>query len=158
MQIGGKRPHSFIEFTRQLMEGEDQHEVALEVQRGGEQRRIAVRMVPEKSFFNAELIRKKTGASLQELTPELAQGLGLGNLQGLVVAGVERGSPAATGEVQNGMVVTRIDGQNVTDMLMAAKLLHAKGKGEKCQFELVVPRQRGRFLELRSGTVELKLR
>ena len=43
-------------------------------------------MVPERQFFNAELIRKRLGLSLQELTPELAQSFGFARVEGLLVA------------------------------------------------------------------------
>ena len=46
--------------------------VTLTVERGTERRKVTVRMVPERQFFNTELIRKRLGLSLQELTPELA--------------------------------------------------------------------------------------
>ena len=105
-----------------------------------------------------ELIRKKIGASLQVLTPELARGLGLGGAQGLLIAGVDRGGPSATAELERGMVVTSIDGQNMTDLISAAKMLYTKAKGEKAQFEVIAPRQRGPFIELRQGTAEIVVR
>jgi serine protease Do len=158
LQVNGKSPQSFIGLTRELVEAKDEHEVTLAVQRGTTRRAINVLMVPEKTFFNADLIRKKTGASLQELTPELAQGLGLAAAQGLLIAGVEKGSPAAGTELERGMVVTSIDGQSATDLVMAAKAVHAKSRGSKVQFEIVAPRRRGVFIELRQGTIELTLR
>src|SRR5882762_3421435 len=72
-------------------------------------RTLNVRMVPEKSFFNAELIRKKIGVSVQELTPQLAQQFAFGTMEGLLVGGVDRGSPAAAAEIDGGMLLTSID-------------------------------------------------
>ena len=158
LQVNGKAPHSFIEFTRELIDAKDQRDLSFLIQRGAEQRTLKIRMVPEKTFFNEELIRKKVGASLQELTRDLAQGLGLSTLQGLLIAGVDRGSPAAAADLQSGMLVTSIDGQNTVDLVTAAKMVYGKTKGEKVQFEVVSPRQRGIFIDLWRGTVELKVR
>ena len=158
LRLNGKTPRGFIDFAHELIDAKDQRDLSLVVKRGVEQKTVSFRLVPEKVFFNMDLIRKKTGASLQELTPELEQGLGLSSVQGLLVAGVERESPAAAAELERGMLVTSIDGQVATDLVAAAKVLYAKAKGEKSQFQVVAPRQRGVFLELRQGSVDITLR
>lgn len=158
LQVNGKAPRSFIEFTGELVSAKDQRDLSLLIQRGSERHTIKVRMTPEKSFFNEELVRKKVGASLQELTRDLAQGFGLGGMQGLLIAGVDRGSPAAAAELQRGMLVTSVDGQVTPDVVAAAKVIYGKAKGEKVQFEVVAPRQRGIFMDLWRGTVELTIR
>ncbi len=166
LQVNGKKPRSFMDFIEELRrtdasskEGDtttQTRKVKLTVARGDSQKRIDVRMVPERSFFNAELIRARTGASVQELTPELAQSFGFPRVEGLLVAGVERGSPAA--ELQKGMVISRIDGQASTSVLATAKQLYAKAKGEKAQLDIIYPRRRGPYLELVQQTVEMRLR
>jgi len=158
LQLNGKAPRNFMDFTSQLVEATDKSEHSLVVQRGTERRTLTMRLVPEKSFFNAELIRKKLGISLQELTPELAQRLGLTGAHGLLVGGVDQGSPAAAADLDRGMVVTTMDGQNLSDLINAAKLLYPKAKGEKVQLDLLLPQQRGPWIELRRGTVEMKVR
>ena len=158
LQLDGKEPRNFIDFTRELLDAKDQRELSLLIQRDGSRKSLHLRLSPEKMFFNSELIRKKVGASLQELTPDLAQGLGLNNVQGLLIGGVEQGSPAATAELQSGMLVASIDGQQTADLITAAKVLYRKTKGEKAHFEIVAPRQRGPFIEVRQGTVELTVR
>jgi len=158
MQINGKTPRGFFEFTGELIKRKDQREFSLVFRRGTERRTVSLHLLPEKSFFNVDLIRKRLGLSLQELTPELAQGMGLNSVQGLLIAGVEKGSPAGAADLERGMLVTSIDGQNAVDIVAVAKMLYPKAKGEKVQFGLVAPRQRGPFLELRQGMVEMKLR
>jgi S1-C subfamily serine protease len=115
-------------------------------------------MVPEKQFFNAELIRKRLGLSLQELTPELAQSFGFARVEGLLVAGVDAGSMAESAEIRRGMVISRIDGEPSTSVLATAKRLYSRAKGEKMQLDVIYPRRRGPFLELVQSAVELKLR
>src|SRR6266478_4510564 len=59
LQLNGKAPRNFMDFTSQLVEATDQREHSLVVQRGAERRTLSMRLVSEKSFFNADLIRKK---------------------------------------------------------------------------------------------------
>jgi S1-C subfamily serine protease len=158
LQLNGRTPRSFIEFTRELVEAKDEQDLSLLVQRGSERRNLKLRMVPEKSFFNEELIRKKLGITLQELTPSMAGQLGLRGLQGLMVTAVDRAGPAAAAEVKRGMLIASIDGQNSVDLVTAAKKLYPKGKGEKTQLEVISPQQRGGFIDLWRGTVEVTLR
>jgi len=109
------------------------------IQRGTDRRTLNIRMIPEKNFFNTDLVRKKIGVSVQELTAELAAGLRLGNVAGLLIGGVDKDSPAAKAGLQHGMLITSIDGQNITEIVAAAKLVYAKAKGDKVQLELLYP-------------------
>src|SRR4051812_16738376 len=123
LQVNGQPPRSFMEFIRQLRDIKDREDLVLTIQRGNEKRKVNLKLLPEKNFFNAELIRKKIGATLQEMTPDLAEGMGL-NMRGLLVSGVDRGSAAAEAELQRGMLITSMDGQSVTDIRTAAKHLY----------------------------------
>ena len=158
LQLNGRSPTGFVDFIHELTRFKDQRDLSMVIQRGSERRTANVRLLPEKSFFNAELIRKKTGASLQEPTPELAAAMGLGRVDGLLIAGVEKGSPAAAAELRRGMLVTSINGQNSTSLVIAAKMFYGKVRGDKVPLNVVVPRSRGAFIEYRQGTAELTVR
>ncbi|HKQ38420.1 MAG TPA: trypsin-like peptidase domain-containing protein, partial [Verrucomicrobiae bacterium] len=157
LQVNGKPPRSFMEFIRQLRDTKDREDLVLSIQRGNEKRKLTMHLQPEKDFFNAELIRKKTGATLQEMTPELAEGLGM-NWRGLLVSGVDRGSAAAEAELQRGMVITGIDGQGIADIRTAAKRLYTKAKGDKVIMDIVMPRHRGAYVQYFQGRAELTIR
>jgi S1-C subfamily serine protease len=103
------------------------------------------------------MIRRRSGASVQELTPELAQSFGFARAEGLLVAGVESRSPAEAAGLERGMVINRVDAETTTSVLATAKKLFSKAKGEKIQVEVIYPRRRGPFLELVQHVVELKL-
>src|SRR3954471_15926275 len=126
LQINGKTPKGFIDLNRELLAAKDKKDLNLVVQRGSDKRSLSLRLVPEKSFFNSDLFHKKTGARIEELTPELAQNMGLARVQGIVVAAVDKSSPAAQADLKPGMVVTSIDGQALTSIVSAAKLVFAK--------------------------------
>ena len=157
LKVNGQTPRGFIDFNRSLLKRKDQGDVTLLVERQGEQRRITCRMVPEKNFFNAELIRRRLGLTLQEPTPELARRLGLPHL-GLVVADVEENSPAGKANLQPGMLLASLDNKQLTGLVVAARAVHARAKGEVVQANVIVPRQRGPFVEYHEANVKLTLR
>jgi Do/DeqQ family serine protease len=55
------------------------------------------------------------GAKLQQVTPEIAEGLGLQRPVGALVASVVGGSPAAQAGIKTGDLITSVDGQPVDD-------------------------------------------
>jgi serine protease Do len=158
VQINGRAPRGFIEFTSALRAARDQRDLSFVLQRGNERRTATVRQVAEKTFFNAELIRRRLGISVQPLTQELARRLGFLDAEGLLIAGVDKGTPAASAEIQQGMAITRVDGQPATDLVFTARRLHTKAKGEKVRLDLIVPVRRGNYLRLTEAAVEVPVR
>ena len=132
LQVNGKAPKSFIDFADLLAAGAGS-EVKLAIRRGTARKEVAVRLVPEKSVFNAGMIRDKLGLNLEELTPQLAARYGVGASDGFLITGVEEDSPAAAAGLQRGILVTAIDGQLPADLCAAAKLLYPKKKGDRVQ-------------------------
>jgi serine protease Do len=55
------------------------------------------------------------GVRIQEVTPEIAEGLGLSTTQGALVTDVTGGGPAAQAGLMNGDLVTGFDGKSVPD-------------------------------------------
>jgi len=55
------------------------------------------------------------GVRIQQVTPEIAEGLGLPTTQGALVADVTKGGPAAQAGLANGDLVTAFDGKTVGD-------------------------------------------
>ena len=62
---------------------------------------------------HGKVVRGYLGASMQEVTPEVAESMGLKSKKGSLVAQVTAGGPAAKAGLQTGDVVTRIDGREV---------------------------------------------
>ena len=157
LQVNGKAPKSFIDFSELLAAGAASDET-LSVRRGSERKEIAVRLVPEKTVFNAGMIREKLGVNLEPLTRQVAARYGVGAGDGFLITGVEEDSQAAAAGLQRGMLVTAIDGQMPTDLCAAAKQLYAKKRGDRVQLELAVQQRMGNFNVLRQGSVELQAR
>jgi len=154
LEVNGKAPKSFIDFADQLAAGAGS-QVRLALKRGSGQKEIAVKLVPEKSVFNAGMIRDRLGLNLEELTSQVAARYGVGAGDGFLVTGVEDDSQAATAGLQRGMLVIGIDGRMPADLGAVAKLLYPKKKGDHVQLDLAMPQRMGGFNVLRQGSVEL---
>jgi len=157
LQVNGKPPRSFIEFTDLLAAGAGSN-LALSVRRDAALKEIALRLLPEKTVFNAGMIYEKLGLKLEELTPPLAARYGVGPNDGFLITAVEADSPAAAAGLQRGILVTAIDGQLPADLCAAAKLLYSKRKDDRVPLEIAVPQRMGNFNVLRQGAVELAVR
>jgi S1-C subfamily serine protease len=152
-QVNGHAPRDFIECT-DLIGASPNQEVTLTVRRGGERRAITVRLTAL-----AQIIRQKVGAEVQELDKEtLAESFGFRRGQGLLVADVEAGSPAERAELQRGCLITGIDGRGTPDLLSAASALAGKKKGDRAELNVLVRRQRGGFVQMRQGSVVVRVR
>ncbi len=159
LQIGEKTPRNFIEFVVELLNrSEKNSNVPLIVSRNGERKSLAVQLIAQKNFFNADLIRQKLGVTLQEVTPDLAQALRLNSTSGFLVAGVDDKSPAQIAGVRRGYLITAIDGRVPADLTDLAKILYEKKKGEKAQLGLVLTRQQGNLIQARPAAAEVKVR
>jgi serine protease Do len=136
MAVNGSAPRSFIEFANLLAANPDS-DVRLSIQRGAERSEFAMRLLPEKSVFNARLVKEKLGLDLEELTArEVAARYRIPTPGALLVSGVEKSSPAAAANLQSGMLVLGLDNQTTADVTALAKLLYAKKKGEPAELDL----------------------
>jgi len=156
-QVNGRAPRSFIDFA-DLLAARPGSGVTLAIQRGTERKEVTVRLVPEKTVFNAGMIRDKLGLDLEELTPQLAARYGVGVADAFYIAGVQEDSPAAAAGLQRGILITALDGQLPMDVCAVAKGLYARKKGDRVQMEIAVPQRMGNFNVLRQATVELVAR
>jgi serine protease Do len=73
------------------------------------------RSVMSQLIETGEVRRGKLGVTVQRVTPELAQGLGLPKSGGALVSDVVVGSAAAAAGVQRGDVITALNGEAVND-------------------------------------------
>jgi serine protease Do len=66
---------------------------------------------------HGKVTRGWAGLAIQEITPVLADTLGLGQVSGALVAGIAKGGPAERSGIKVGDVITEYDGKKVTDAL-----------------------------------------
>jgi Do/DeqQ family serine protease len=84
--------------------------------------------VIEQIVAHREVKRGRIGVMVQDVTPELAQTLGVEG-QGAVVSGLEAGSPAAVAGLTKGDVVTAIDNTPIRDATHLRNLVGLKRAG-----------------------------
>jgi serine protease Do len=88
-----------------------------------------VRTIMESLVKTGRFIRGYLGVNIQNLTPELAESLNIQQKQGVVVASVEEGSPAARAGLRRYDVITAIDGKPVTSAAEMRNLISLRGPG-----------------------------
>ncbi|MFH1571212.1 MAG: Do family serine endopeptidase [Gemmatimonadota bacterium] len=83
-----------------------------------------------------EVSEQSLGLRLQELTPELAQRLGVQGESGLVIAAVQPGSEAARRGLQRGDVILEVNHQAVGGIAQFEKAIDAVGAGQAVLFRV----------------------
>jgi len=156
--MGGRPTRNLIEFSRKLSVAGEEQPVQLDVQRDGKSRTIAVKLIPEKAFFNADLVRKILGATLEELAPPVAERLRRAGNNGLIIKSVDEDGPADKAQLTPGMLIRGINGQATEQMVDAAKILYGKKHGEKVVLDVLVEIRRGVNIFQQTGTVEVAVR
>jgi Do/DeqQ family serine protease len=74
-----------------------------------------VRVVAQSALKDGRLRLAWVGAGFQQVTPEIAEGLGIGRPRGALVTDVEGGSPAEKAGLKSGDLVVSVDGVEVDD-------------------------------------------
>ena len=139
LAVNSQTTRGFMEMTRLVLSASAQQALTLGVRRDGARRDLKVQLIEEKSFFNAALIRQRSGATVTEMTPAIARGFGLRQPEGLVVTDIDADGPAAQAKLPpRSAVVTGCDGRAIGSLVDFAKLLHAKKAGETVTLEYFV--------------------
>ena len=115
-----------------------------------------IKAPPERSA--AVVLKERFGLELKDCSPNDSLQLGYQGRIGLLVVGVEKGSPAAEAGIQKGMLVVGL-GQVPARTLeeLPRKVRQLKG-GEQVVVTVLGAMRQGNFISLRSGTVTLKAR
>jgi len=92
--------------------------VTIKLSRNGKvlERQVKVGEMEEKVEVAKAPSHKSLGITVQNLTPEIAKGLGLEKETGVVVTRVEAGSPAANAGIQTGDVIREVNRKPVKDV------------------------------------------
>jgi serine protease Do len=76
------------------------------------------------------------GVRIQQVTPELADSVGLKDTSGAMVAGVTDGGPAEKSKIKGGDIILKFDGQDVKDMHALPRIVAETDVGKKVQVML----------------------
>jgi serine protease Do len=86
---------------------------------------------------NGKVVRGFLGVGAQDVTPTLAESLGLKDRRGALVADVQPGSPAAKAGLRNGDVITQVNGEPVEDANRLTFKVGAIPPGVKVELEVI---------------------
>ena len=81
------------------------------------------RQVMEQLITSGGVTRGYIGVEPQDVTPELADAFKLSRKDGVIIAGVVRGGPAARAGIRTGDIVTEVDGTTITDTTTMLNLI-----------------------------------
>jgi serine protease Do len=101
-----------------------------------------VKRVVDQLVAKGKVIRGWIGVSLQPLSPELAQSLGLDGTQGAVVGSTMAGSPAARAGLQQGDVILSYNRVPIEDYRHVQRLVAETGVGKTVTLEVLRKKQR----------------
>ena len=90
----------------------------------------------EQIIQNGTVTRGWIGVEAQEITPELAESFGLPDIEGALIAGVVRGSPADLAGVRPGDVLLAVAGKVVKNPQTMLDLIAALKPDERAGFRL----------------------
>jgi len=94
------------------------------------------KQVMEQLIETGAVTRVWVGVELQEITADLAESFKLGTTAGVLVAGVQRGSPADRAGIKPGDIVVAVDGKQVRDPDSMRTLIVALAPGKQITLKL----------------------
>ena len=93
--------------------------------------------VREQLVQHGKVTRGRLGLSIQDVNQDLAESFGLDKAAGALVAAVEKDSPAEKAGLQNGDVITAVDGHAINRSQELTALISETTPGTKVQLELI---------------------
>ena len=96
-----------------------------------------VKMVIPQLKEKGAVTRGSMGAELQSVTAEIAEGLGVDNLRGAIVASVQDNGPAAKAGIKGGDVITSLGGEPIRTANELTRKVHAMAPGSSIRLAFV---------------------
>jgi S1-C subfamily serine protease len=154
LQVNGQPTTGLIDFNRKACSAPSR-KLTLLIEHPAEQPAPrVVTMIPY-----AEMIHDKIGLSLRELNEQDPANTGFQQGKGLLVVGVQKGSPAERAQLQPGLLVTAADGNDTGDLMSAGNVLSGKRSGDRVTINVIVPRRLGNsFVQFSEARVNLRVR
>jgi serine protease Do len=86
---------------------------------------------------NGKIVRGWLGVVIQRVTPELAKGFGLKELEGALVSDVMEDGPAAKAGIRRGDVIVSFDGKPIKEIDQLPRIVAATPVGKKARIRLI---------------------
>ncbi|MGD0017583.1 MAG: PDZ domain-containing protein, partial [Verrucomicrobiia bacterium] len=156
--VDGEGFSDVLQLQRHLLHKQAGDEVKLNTVRNGKAQLFTVKLVALPKLSATDLMQRKFGLQVQELTPDLAAAVGVSVAQGLLVADVEKGSPAAAAGFNRGIVITQLGGEEIQSLDQLVEKLADIQAGDSVHMTALVIEQRGNFTYQQTSSVMLKAR
>ena len=153
VSVNGREVMRLLDWGRAIAE-----RMKLMVKQAGRQLDVLLQLKPEEDHFNAALVRKRLGMTVDTLTEDLARRLRLGFAGGFVVTTVEKDSPAALAGLQTGHVIQAIENQSPRTMMELARIVHGLRRGVRTRLTVVIEKRSGNFIQRRQAVAEVTAR
>ena len=102
---------------------------------------------------NGRVIRGRIGVTIDQVTKEVAESIGLGKPMGALVRSVEAGGPAEKAGVEAGDIITKVDGKAVEKSADLPRIVGGVKPGSKAQLQVF---RRGAYREVGVTVVEFE--
>jgi len=86
---------------------------------------------------NGRVVRGWLGVNIQEMTPEIAEGLGVKGDKGVLIAGVTPGSPAAKAGLKRGDIILSLGGKKITKLTDITILAASSAPGTTMRLQVL---------------------
>ncbi len=156
--VDGEKFSDVLQLLRHLLHKKAGDVVKFEAARNGKAQTFTVKLVALPKLSAIDLMRRKFGLQVQELTPDLATAMDMPVVQGLLVADVEKGGPAAVAGVNRGIVITQVGGDEVQSLDRLAEQLADIKTGDPVSMNVLVIEHRGNFTMQQTSGITLKAR
>ena len=137
LSVNDRSPRDLVEYQR-FLTARTENVAKLEMEDHGNRRSLKVQLVP----FD-DLIQKKLGVRLRNITPETAASAEGSPGEGVIIERVDPDGPADQAKLRAGFVITAIGERNTGELLKAADVLSGRPVGERVAVSFVIPRQFG---------------
>jgi len=135
--VDGKPAPDVITLETMILDRRVGDALRLGIRRAGRLLEKTVTLAKAPKPDGAELARRRFGLHLQTLDPDLAPAMRLAVDRGLLVAGVDRDSPADEAGLRTGDVVVQVDRYRVDDLDTLGNLLAQVAAGDNILFYVV---------------------
>ena len=106
--------------------------------------------IMEQIIQSGSVTRGWIGVAVQELTPELAESFKLGNVQGVLISEVVRGSPSDQAGIKAGDILVSVDDKPLTDSSVMLETISSMAPGKLAVLKLL-RNQRDIMVQIKVG-------
>jgi S1-C subfamily serine protease len=156
--VDGEKFDDVLQLQRHLLHKKAGDTVKLDAIRNGKTQTFTVKLVALPKLSAIDLMRQKFGLQVQELTPDLASAMGVPVAQGLIVADVEKGGPAASAGFKRGIVITQVGGEEIQTLDRLSEQLADIKADDSVPITALVIERRGNFTFQQTTGITLKAR